>query len=211
MALDKLVDSTQLDADLTSVANAIRTKGGTSGSLAFPAGFVSAIGDIPSGDTVYYGEEGCPYVKDVVIPSSKASVSFYGCKYLETIYAPNATSIGGNPGGYKCERLKSVHFPKLTSITSGYFIRQQGVSTHSLESVTVGSIGYPVTSLAAAYKRWFYGDCKDGCTVTIFVNAQTIAEVPADVANYVIGDAHPSGYTINVVYKNSTTGEVLTA
>ena len=49
MAVDKLVDSAQLDADLTSVANAIRTKGGTSGQLAFPSGFVSAIGDIPTG------------------------------------------------------------------------------------------------------------------------------------------------------------------
>lgn len=49
MALDKLVDSTLLDADLTSVANAIRTKGGTSASLAFPADFVSAIAAIPSG------------------------------------------------------------------------------------------------------------------------------------------------------------------
>lgn len=49
MAVDKLVDSTQLDADLTSVANAIRTKGGTSGQLAFPAGFVQAIGDISGG------------------------------------------------------------------------------------------------------------------------------------------------------------------
>lgn len=49
MSVDKLVDSTQLDADLTSVANAIRTKGGTSASLAFPADFVSAIGDIPGG------------------------------------------------------------------------------------------------------------------------------------------------------------------
>ena len=37
------------DTDLTSVANAIRTKGGTSAQLAFPAGFVSAIADIPSG------------------------------------------------------------------------------------------------------------------------------------------------------------------
>lgn len=51
MAVDKLVDSTQLDADLTSIANAIRTKGGTSASLAFPSGFVSAIGDISSGYT----------------------------------------------------------------------------------------------------------------------------------------------------------------
>lgn len=49
MAADKLVDSTQLNTDLTSVANAIRTKGGTSASLAFPSGFVSAIAAIPSG------------------------------------------------------------------------------------------------------------------------------------------------------------------
>ena len=51
MAVDKLVDSTQLDADLTRVANAIRTKGGTSGQLAFPAGFVSAVNAIPTGVT----------------------------------------------------------------------------------------------------------------------------------------------------------------
>ena len=49
MAVDKLVDSTQLDADLTSVANAIRAKSGGSGQLAFPSGFVSEIGNIPSG------------------------------------------------------------------------------------------------------------------------------------------------------------------
>ena len=49
MAVDKLVDSVQLDADLTSVANAIRAKGGTSADLAFPAGFVSAVEAISGG------------------------------------------------------------------------------------------------------------------------------------------------------------------
>ena len=49
MAVDKLVDSTQLDSDLTSVANAIRTKGGTSSDLLFPSGFVQAIGNLPTG------------------------------------------------------------------------------------------------------------------------------------------------------------------
>lgn len=48
MALDKLVDSAQLDADLTSVADAIRTKGGTSAALAFPVEFISAIMAIPT-------------------------------------------------------------------------------------------------------------------------------------------------------------------
>lgn len=37
------------DSDLTAVANAIRTKGGTSAELEFPSGFVSAIAAIPSG------------------------------------------------------------------------------------------------------------------------------------------------------------------
>lgn len=49
MSADKLVDSTQLDADLTSVANAIRAKSGGSSQLAFPAGFVSEIGNISAG------------------------------------------------------------------------------------------------------------------------------------------------------------------
>lgn len=47
MAVDKLVDSSQLDSDLTSVANAIRSKTGGSASLAFPSGYVAAINSIP--------------------------------------------------------------------------------------------------------------------------------------------------------------------
>lgn len=49
MAIDKAVDSAQLDAGLTSVADAIRAKGGSSASLAFPDGFVSAIQAISTG------------------------------------------------------------------------------------------------------------------------------------------------------------------
>lgn len=49
MAIDKAIDSAALDAGLLSVANAIRTKGGTSASLAFPAGFVSAVEAITAG------------------------------------------------------------------------------------------------------------------------------------------------------------------
>jgi len=41
--------------DLTSVADAIRTKGGTSSSLAFPNGFVSAINDISGGGGIQGG------------------------------------------------------------------------------------------------------------------------------------------------------------
>lgn len=53
MAYDKLVDSAALDSSLTSIANAIRTKGGTSASLAFPADFVSAINAISGGGNTF--------------------------------------------------------------------------------------------------------------------------------------------------------------
>lgn len=67
MAVDKLVDSTQLDADLTSVANAIRTKGGTSAQLAFPAGFVSAVESIPTGG-------GSIDLSEISVPVSQNSI-----------------------------------------------------------------------------------------------------------------------------------------
>lgn len=49
MALDKLVDSAQLDSDLGDVADAIRAKSGGSSQLAFPAGFISEIQSITTG------------------------------------------------------------------------------------------------------------------------------------------------------------------
>jgi hypothetical protein len=82
MAVDKLVDSTQLDADLTSVANAIRTKGGTSAQLAFPAGFVSAINDISGGGGGAHN-----------LPSAYEEFEYIeatGTQYINTGYVPNA-------------------------------------------------------------------------------------------------------------------------
>ena len=42
------------DVDLTSVADAIRTKGGTSASLVYPSGYVSAINALPIGTLQSY-------------------------------------------------------------------------------------------------------------------------------------------------------------
>lgn len=58
------------DTDLTAVANAIRTKGGTSAQLAFPAGFVSAIGAITTGDAIDH-EDLPSYVKAEALEVAK--------------------------------------------------------------------------------------------------------------------------------------------
>lgn len=43
------------DTDMTSVANAIRTAGGTSSPITFPSGWVTAIGNISGGGGIKYG------------------------------------------------------------------------------------------------------------------------------------------------------------
>lgn len=107
MAIDKLVDSSQLDNNLTSVANAIRTKGGTSASLTFPTDFVSAINAISGGGgstliTKSITANGTYSAEDddadgyssvtVNVPSSAASS---WTKVAETSYQVSTTSTSG--------------------------------------------------------------------------------------------------------------------
>lgn len=56
MAVDKLVDSAQLESGLSDIADAIRAKTGKSASMEFPSEFVSEIGSIPSGGVTPTGE-----------------------------------------------------------------------------------------------------------------------------------------------------------
>jgi len=86
MAVDKLVDSTQLNSDLTSVANAIRAKGGTSAQLAFPNGFVSAINGISTKETLSWHQ--CPEA----VRNYLANVDYDGVAYTDSsigTYAPS--------------------------------------------------------------------------------------------------------------------------
>lgn len=68
------------DTDLTSIADAIRTKGGTSAELVFPAEFVSAIANIPSGSTFPYEHE----VGEFTATSAQASTDTITISYTGT-------------------------------------------------------------------------------------------------------------------------------
>ena len=49
MAVDRAIDSTEFDSKLTTVADAIRTAGGTTEPMSFPSGMVEAITAIQAG------------------------------------------------------------------------------------------------------------------------------------------------------------------
>ena len=55
MATYKVVDADQLNADMSSVADSIRTKGGTTDALAWPDGYKTAIEEIQTGGGVVGG------------------------------------------------------------------------------------------------------------------------------------------------------------
>jgi hypothetical protein len=104
MAVDKLVDSTQLDSDLTSVADAIRTKGGTNGSLAFPAGFVSAIEDIETG--------GGGWTMQEVLESEEYASLWTASQATLKIVNPYITKIV-NSMFSNVKLIKSINFPNV--------------------------------------------------------------------------------------------------
>lgn len=136
MSVDKLVDSTQLDTDLTSVANAIRTKGGTSAQLAFPAGFVSAIDAIPTGgggDTFgdYLATNLGDYSNDTL-----TIIKGYSCyRYAGgagNLRFPNVTEIGVS--AFYISRTGDVFFAPKARLTGGsVFYGDAGVKTAVLK------------------------------------------------------------------------------
>jgi hypothetical protein len=75
------------DTELTSIANAIRTKGETADPLVFPAGFVSAVEDIPTGGGTSDFE-----VNAVTIITNKAQTYMFPTVYDDTTYPPNIVS-----------------------------------------------------------------------------------------------------------------------
>lgn len=90
MALDKLVDSTQLDSNLTSVANAIRAKSGGTGQLAFPAGFVSEIGNISGGGGI------TPTGTKEITITANGTTTEDVTAYASVLISTNVPSSGGN-------------------------------------------------------------------------------------------------------------------
>lgn len=122
MAVDKLVDSTQLDADLTSVANAIRTKGGTSADLAFPAGFVSAVEAIPTGGGGYSIDDLATRAEPsgtITIPNATSiGNGAFQKSNVENVVALEATTVSAYAFN-SCSKLKKVKLPKVTSLGSG--------------------------------------------------------------------------------------------
>lgn len=80
------------DAELISIADAIRLKGGTSASLAFPSGFVSAVQSIPTGHSFSEADEGKVVSSGALVSQGIMSVSVNSV-YDTTLFSEVNVSI----------------------------------------------------------------------------------------------------------------------
>lgn len=99
-----------------------------------------------------------------------------------------------------CPKLVSVKLPKCTGMWLGNTNCFTGSCT-ALRTVKLGSIGTPVVRMDAGPFR-----VPGPVTLTLYVDAATLADIPALVKDKVPG-YWPANTT--VVYKNSTTGDVI--
>lgn len=122
MALDKMVDSTQLDSDLGDVADAIRAKSGGSSQLAFPLGFISEIGSIQTGGGGAGLEQ---YAVSIVFGKTGGNT----LPENFTVNAPNVTSLGNMFKGVKGVKNIIINTGGITSMNETFSQNVTGIAS----------------------------------------------------------------------------------
>lgn len=185
MAVDKLVDSTQLDSDLTSVANAIRAKGGTSASLAFPAEFITAINAITedifqevayltigSSGPNYFSIPYTPELGDVIEYNVSAvdwsAFTSMASLAIKTVWSGGDTSRGNftvqTENGNRVKALYAAGNTILTDYYDSSIVASGGATVRYGDPISNNDIvNYKVINGATLSSRYlFYGGYSNG-------------------------------------------------
>lgn len=175
----------------TDIADAIRAKTGENNPIVADT-FPDAIADIPSLE-YFTTSNGMVYVRNMILPKlyGTGTQSFYqNATNLETVICNDTRLIGGQSFRVaytfdQCTNLKSAIFPYITGFQNSFIERFLGNCT-SLQTVQFGSIGYPITEFAnTSYNpRFFTGTTQNTLTITIYVDATTLADIPTAVTAY---------------------------
>ncbi len=177
----------------------------TQGALLYKLAQVMATADCET----LYGTDGTVYARDIVFPVGVTTIPAMfktSMEFLRSVECPGCTN------GYASSAFGNFSFPALKTVkmsgsinlaTSNNDRLFSGSTLSSLETVEIGSLNNPC--LAFARPKMFFTSAPE-CDIVIYVDAETLAEVPTDISQYApFGNANAT-----VIYKNSSTGEVIT-
>ena len=196
-------------AALTYTADRIRVKTGGTDPITWDAakGFGDAVDAISAGgETFYRTAEGMAYTPHEVWTAFSSPISklrsnlFRGATELIDFEWDGGGNLGEQYVFYDCPKLVSVKLPKCTGMWLGN-THCFNMANTALRTVQLGSIGTPVIRMDAGPFK-----LPGPITLTLFVDAETIDDVPT-----LVKDNVPKYWPANttVIYKKSTTGEVI--
>lgn len=134
MSSEYLVNS----SDLTAVADSIRAKGGTSGTLAFPDGFVEAVWAIQAGG----GSDEVDYLNSVITAQatelhgdwvSLPRYGFYMHRNLKSVNLPNVKTLGDNCFA-ECA-MTSVSMPLVETLPTNCFMNTYALANADMPNL----------------------------------------------------------------------------
>ena len=140
--------------DMTAIADAIRAKGGASGSLA-PSEMASAIANIPAGGI--YADRLIDRTITVASDDEFETIriaAFYGCTSLASVSFPACTMIGDS-AFRSCTSLTVASFPVCSRIGGSAFYGCTSLTVASFPACTsIGSSAFrSCTSLVSLFFR----------------------------------------------------------
>lgn len=160
MANWKKVDADQLDADLTSVADAIRERSGTSEQMNFPDGFVSAV-DL-------FTEQFIKLLNGTIttinFPKSLTSIrtsAFANCNGLQISTFPEGLKNIYPYAFQNCFGIKQITFPStLTNLSNLAFANCANLNTVTFKSTpSIGASAFSSCSeLTTINVPWAEGE-----------------------------------------------------
>lgn len=162
MIINKIVNVTKLDEDLTDIADAIREKSGTSSTLDFPEDFVTAINAIPIGGGVVIANgivvkamdaNGYPTSLDIYGDLWPYTLSYQGSYYHDTsgFSKVNTVSLKSNQkvlprGCFYAVPLETLNGIEAIESIDSFCLNGARLTNINLPLVTVINIEQPFSS-----------------------------------------------------------------
>ena len=106
-----------------------------------------------------------------------------------------------------CTNLETVRFPKLKGFAYNGFCDRMFYGCTALKRMQLGSIGFPISQMVEVAGNMPFAGCTNPqLVIEIYCNYATLSELPQALTK-----GSPWGATnATIVYRNSTTGEVIT-
>lgn len=186
-------------------------------------GYSAVTVDVPVGETVYRApNSGRAYTKNEIVNANEGGgitaywvnlsalnqAAYANASDLETyeLHIPTSTLLGidnSKQDAFRgCTALKRVLLDcRISSINGSNLF----TGCTALETIQIGAVGKPWTG--AASRNDHFTTCTALTDIIIYVDASTLADVPENIRN----NAPFGAANAAVTYKNSTTGEVITA